>query len=193
SAMRGGAARPARASKRRSRQRGARPRAPIDRRTRTTRRSRPRPRRRGGRSCALREGVGCLPWKSPGPTRPQRSTRPAARAAVEARVWSVPDSVRARKRLRKCSLRLRAGRGVAAMMEHESLAVAARAGLDFADEQDVIARAVPRMMPAFEPRDAAVDQRRIRGAQAIADAREAIDMRPRKTAGPRALGAGGHR
>ena len=54
--------------------------------------------------------------------------------------------------------------------------------IDFADEQHVIARPVPRVVPALEPRDAAVDQRRARRAQPVIDAREAIGVRTREPA-----------
>ena len=39
---------------------------------------------------------------------------------------------------------------------------------DLADEHDVVAGRLPRVVAAFEPRDAAVDQRRIRPAQPVA-------------------------
>ena len=61
-------------------------------------------------------------------------------------------------------------------------AVAALAGLDLADEQHVVAGAMPRVVAAFEPRDAAVDQRRIGAAQPVRDAVEAVGVRPREPA-----------
>ena len=78
------------------------------------------------------------------------------------------------------------------MMEHEPPAAAARAGFDFADEEYVIAGAMPRVMPALEPGDAAIDQRSVRGAEAVGHAREAIDVRPRETTGQRDLVVGEH-
>ena len=66
------------------------------------------------------------------------------------------------------------------MVEHEADAVAALAGLDMADEQHVIAGAMHRVMAAFEPRDAAFDQRRVGGAEAERNAVEAIGMGSRE-------------
>ena len=51
-----------------------------------------------------------------------------------------------------------------------------------ADEQHVIAGAMPRVVAAFEPCDAAVDQRDAGAAQPIVDALEAVRVRPRKPA-----------
>ena len=73
-------------------------------------------------------------------------------------------------------------RAVAAVVEHEPAALAPPAGLDLADEQHVVAGAMPRVVAALEPRDAALDQRRVRGAQPIGDAGEAVGVRPRKAA-----------
>ena len=53
---------------------------------------------------------------------------------------------------------------------------------DLADEQHVVAGAVPRVMAALEPRDAAVDQRRVGRAQPVGDAGEAVGVRPREAA-----------
>ena len=68
----------------------------------------------------------------------------------------------------------------AAMVEHEPGALSSRAGLDRADEQNVIARPVSCMVAALEPRDATCDQRRARGAQPIRDVGKAIGVRPGK-------------
>ena len=51
-----------------------------------------------------------------------------------------------------------------------------------ADEQHMIAGAMPRVVAALEPRDAARDQRDAGTAQPIVDALEAICVRPRKPA-----------
>ena len=53
------------------------------------------------------------------------------------------------------------------------------------DEDFVIAGAHLRVMPAFEPRDAAGDARCVGPPECEFDAREAIGMRPRKS--PREL------
>ena len=70
----------------------------------------------------------------------------------------------------------------AAVVEHESGAFPPCAGLDRANEQDVIACPVSRMVSALEPRDAAGDQRRARSAQRIDDVGKAIGVRPGKAA-----------
>jgi len=56
-----------------------------------------------------------------------------------------------------------------------------RSGKDLADKQHVITGRMQCMMPAFEPCCAAVDQRRVGGAEAKRHAREAIGMRTRET------------
>ena len=50
-------------------------------------------------------------------------------------------------------------------------------GENLADEQHVIAGGVQRVVPAFEPRGTAVDQRRVCLPQAKRDARETVGMR----------------
>ena len=57
--------------------------------------------------------------------------------------------------------------------------------LDQADEQHVIPRGVQRMMPAFQPRNTALDQWRRRMAEPEAHAGEAIGVRARES--PREL------
>ena len=56
------------------------------------------------------------------------------------------------------------------------------AGLDRADEQHVVAGPMPRVVAAFEPRDAALDQRHAGGAQPVVDAGEAVGVRTREPA-----------
>src|SRR2546428_9129675 len=57
-----------------------------------------------------------------------------------------------------------------------------RGSQDFADEKNVVARRVKRVMPAFEPCRAAFDQRRIGLAKAECHACEAISVWTRKAA-----------
>jgi len=52
----------------------------------------------------------------------------------------------------------------------------------FADEYDVITRDMPRVMAAFKPCDAAVDQWRIGPPQPMRDARKTVCMRMREAA-----------
>src|SRR5512143_4370215 len=76
----------------------------------------------------------------------------------------------------------RTRRAVAAVVKHESAPAPPLARLDLAQEEDVVAGAVRRVVAALEPRDAAVDQRRVGGAQPVRDARETVDVRPRNAA-----------
>ena len=55
-------------------------------------------------------------------------------------------------------------------MEDEAAPPRAFDGHHFTDEDDVIAGRVPRVMAALQPRDAAVDQRRIGPAEAVRNA-----------------------
>ena len=70
----------------------------------------------------------------------------------------------------------------ATVVENESRAFPTCASLHRADEQDVIARPVSRVVAALEPCDAAGDQRRARSAQRIRDVGKAIGVRPGKAA-----------
>ena len=56
------------------------------------------------------------------------------------------------------------------------------AGVDLTDEQHMIARGMKRVMTAFKPRRAALDQRRASRSHAMCDSGEAIGVRPRKPA-----------
>ena len=69
------------------------------------------------------------------------------------------------------------------VVEDEPEAVVPLAGVDLADEQHVVARAMDGVVPAFEPRDAAFDQRRAGGTDPVGHAREAVGMGPREAAG----------
>ena len=71
-------------------------------------------------------------------------------------------------------------------MEDQRVAAGSLDGHHFAHEYDVITGGMPRVMPAFEPRDAAVDQWRIRPSKPVGDARKTIDVRTRKA--PRKIG-----
>ena len=75
------------------------------------------------------------------------------------------------------ALRQRTRGGIATVVKHEADAVASLAAFDFADEQQVISGAVLGVVAAFEPRHAAFDQRRARGADPIRHASEAIGVR----------------
>jgi hypothetical protein len=61
-------------------------------------------------------------------------------------------------------------------MEYEPGAIPALAGFDPPDEQHVIAGAVHRVVAALEPCDAALDQRRVGGAEAERHAVEAVGV-----------------
>ena len=63
-------------------------------------------------------------------------------------------------------------------MEDKSATLGALAGRNLADENRVIPCAMPRVMQAFEPGYAAVDQRRIRPSHPVADAGETVLMGP---------------
>ena len=78
------------------------------------------------------------------------------------------------------------------VVEHEPAALRALARRDLADEHHVVAGAMPAVVAAFEPRGAPVDQRRIRPAHPVADAGEAVRMRPRKAAREFGLVGGQH-
>jgi hypothetical protein len=65
-------------------------------------------------------------------------------------------------------------------------------GDHFPDEDHVVARAMSRVVAAFEPCDAAVDQRRVRPAEAKRHAREAVGMRAREPAREFHLRGGEH-
>src|SRR5438270_5335175 len=67
-----------------------------------------------------------------------------------------------------------------ALMEDQRVAARPFDRHDFADEHDMIAGGMAGVMTAFEPGDAAVDQRRVRPAQSMRNAREAIRMGTRK-------------
>ena len=67
-------------------------------------------------------------------------------------------------------------------MEHEADAVPALAGLHVTDEEHVVARTVHRVVAALEPRDATLDQRRVRGTQPKGNALEAVGVGPREAA-----------
>ena len=71
-------------------------------------------------------------------------------------------------------------------MKHQRVAVGALDCHHFADEYDMIAGGVPRVMAAFEPRDAAIDQWRIRPSEPVRDARKPILVRAREA--PRKIG-----
>ena len=64
------------------------------------------------------------------------------------------------------------------MVEYQPRPMRALDGHDPADEHDVIACPVQCVMPAFEPRDAAVDQRGIRPAEPVRDSGESVGVRP---------------
>ena len=70
----------------------------------------------------------------------------------------------------------------AAVVEHEPSALPSCASLDGADEQNVVAGAVLRMVATFEPCNATRNQRRARGAQPICDVDKAIGVWPGKSA-----------
>ena len=72
---------------------------------------------------------------------------------------------------------MRVADAVPAAVPQEWRYVTVRGGQDLADKQHVIARGVQRVMPAFEPRRAAFDQRRAGVAKAKRHAGEAIGMR----------------
>ena len=71
-------------------------------------------------------------------------------------------------------------------MKHQRVTAGALDCHHFADEYDMIASGMPRVMAAFEPRDAAVDQWRIRPPKPVRDARESVRVRARKA--PRKIG-----
>ena len=65
-------------------------------------------------------------------------------------------------------------------MKHQRVAAGALDCHHFADEYYVIAGGMPRVMAAFEPRDAAIDQWRIRPPKPVRDTRESVRVRTRK-------------